>query len=97
MNRVCELYLDRYVIAFIRDILTYSNTMTDRDRHLRLILELVRIKQPYAKFLRSFLGLAGYCRSFIANSTKIILPFTALTYKGNRFNGDPNNKRISLF
>ena len=36
--------------------------------------------------VRSFLGLAGYYRRFIANFSKIAKPLTALTQKGINFN-----------
>ncbi|KAJ0576646.1 putative nucleotidyltransferase, Ribonuclease H [Helianthus annuus] len=50
MNRVCKPYLDRFVIVFIDDILIYSKTQVDHERHLCLILELLRGERLYAKF-----------------------------------------------
>ncbi|KAM0060059.1 putative nucleotidyltransferase, Ribonuclease H [Helianthus debilis subsp. tardiflorus] len=50
MNRVCKPYLDRFVIVFIDDILIYSKSRADHERHLRLILELLRSERLYAKF-----------------------------------------------
>ncbi|KAJ0480755.1 putative nucleotidyltransferase, Ribonuclease H [Helianthus annuus] len=50
MNRVCKPYLDDFVIVFIDDILIYSKNKEDHERHLRLILELLRKEQLYAKF-----------------------------------------------
>ncbi|KAJ0950618.1 putative nucleotidyltransferase, Ribonuclease H [Helianthus annuus] len=50
MNRVCKPYLDDFVIVFIDDILIYSKSQEDHERHLRLILELLRKEQLYAKF-----------------------------------------------
>ncbi|KAF5755745.1 putative nucleotidyltransferase, Ribonuclease H [Helianthus annuus] len=50
MNRVCKPYLDEFVIVFIDDILVYSKNKEDHERHLRLILELLRREQLYAKF-----------------------------------------------
>ncbi|KAJ0873806.1 putative nucleotidyltransferase, Ribonuclease H [Helianthus annuus] len=50
MNRVCKPYLDEFVIVFIDDILVYSRNKEDHERHLRLILELLRREQLYAKF-----------------------------------------------
>ncbi|KAL4325046.1 hypothetical protein GQ457_11G026660 [Hibiscus cannabinus] len=38
MNRVFHDYLDQFVVVFIDDILVYSQTEEDHDRHLRLVL-----------------------------------------------------------
>ncbi|MFS7929990.1 putative nucleotidyltransferase, Ribonuclease H [Helianthus anomalus] len=50
MNRVCKPYLDKFVIVFIDDILIYAKSQEEHEQHLRLILELLRIEQLYAKF-----------------------------------------------
>ncbi|KAK1427944.1 hypothetical protein QVD17_16705 [Tagetes erecta] len=50
MNRVCKPYLDKFVIVFIDDILIYSKTKDEHEQHLRMILELLRKEQLYAKF-----------------------------------------------
>ncbi|KAI3809203.1 hypothetical protein L1987_25173 [Smallanthus sonchifolius] len=50
MNRVCKPYLDKFVIVFIDDILIYSKTKTDHEQHLKLVLDLLRKEQLYAKF-----------------------------------------------
>ncbi|GJS09691.1 putative reverse transcriptase domain-containing protein [Tanacetum coccineum] len=103
MNRVCKLYLDKFVIVFIDDILIYSKTKEDHEVHLGLVLELLRKEKLYAKFsnkieavknwktpttpseIRSFLGLAGYYRWFIANFSKIAKPLTSLTQKNQKY------------
>ncbi|KAI3770409.1 hypothetical protein L6452_01541 [Arctium lappa] len=50
MNRVCSLFLDKYVVVFIDDILIYSRSKEDHETHLRAILELLKREKLYAKF-----------------------------------------------
>ncbi|KAJ0431848.1 putative nucleotidyltransferase, Ribonuclease H [Helianthus annuus] len=50
MNRVCKPCLDKFVIVFIDDILIYSKSQADHEKHLRCILELLQREKLYAKF-----------------------------------------------
>ncbi|KAA3483464.1 DNA/RNA polymerases superfamily protein [Gossypium australe] len=50
MNRVFQQYLDQFVMVFIDDILVYSRTEEEHDKHLRIVLQVLREKQLYAKF-----------------------------------------------
>ncbi|GJY96965.1 putative reverse transcriptase domain-containing protein [Tanacetum coccineum] len=100
MNRVCKPYLDKFVIVFIDDILIYSKNKQEHEEHLKLILELLKKEELYAKFSKcefwipkvQFLGhvidsqgLAGYYRRFIEGFSKIVKPMTKLTQKKVKF------------
>jgi hypothetical protein len=50
MNKVFMEYLDRFVVVFIDDILIYSQSDSDHEEHLRLVLQKLRDNQLYAKF-----------------------------------------------
>nr|GEX56099.1 putative reverse transcriptase domain-containing protein [Tanacetum cinerariifolium] len=50
MNRVYKPYLDKFVIIFIDDILVYSKSKDEHEIHLRLVLELLKKEELYAKF-----------------------------------------------
>nr|GEY87741.1 putative reverse transcriptase domain-containing protein [Tanacetum cinerariifolium] len=49
MNRVCKPYLDKFFIVFIDNIL-YSKSKDEHEDHLRLVLELLKKEELYAKF-----------------------------------------------
>nr|GEX86449.1 hypothetical protein [Tanacetum cinerariifolium] len=50
MNRVYKPYLDRFVIAFIDDILIYSKAKKEHEEHLKKIIQLLKEEELYAKF-----------------------------------------------
>nr|GFA57542.1 putative reverse transcriptase domain-containing protein [Tanacetum cinerariifolium] len=50
MNRVCKTYLDKFVIVFIDDILVYSKDEKEHEKHLKIILELLKKERLYAMF-----------------------------------------------
>nr|GEX38016.1 reverse transcriptase domain-containing protein [Tanacetum cinerariifolium] len=94
MNRVCKSYLNKFVIVLIDDILMYSKRKQENKEHLKLILELLKKEQLYAKFSKcefwipkvQFLGyvidsqgLAGYDRIFIKGFSKIAKLMLKLT------------------
>ncbi|KAL4281174.1 hypothetical protein GQ457_03G022010 [Hibiscus cannabinus] len=49
MNKIFYKYLDQFVVVFIDDILVYSRTEEDHDKHLRLVLQNLLENQLYAK------------------------------------------------
>jgi hypothetical protein len=49
MNRVFQLYLDKYMVVFIDDILVYSNSFEEHEGHLRQVLQTLRNHQLHAK------------------------------------------------
>ncbi|GJS93711.1 putative reverse transcriptase domain-containing protein [Tanacetum coccineum] len=52
MNRVCKPYLDKFMIVFIDDILIYSKNKQEHKEHLKLILELLKKEELYAKIFK---------------------------------------------
>ena len=49
MNRVFRFYLDKCVVVFIDDILVYSSSYLEHEKHLRKVLEILRENKLYAK------------------------------------------------
>ena len=45
MNKVFQLYLDKFVIVFIDDILVYSRNKEEHEQHLRIVLQTLREKK----------------------------------------------------
>ncbi|GJT03786.1 putative reverse transcriptase domain-containing protein [Tanacetum coccineum] len=82
MNRVCNPFLDKFIIMFINDILIYSRNKVEHERHLKQIRELLKKEELYAKFSKC---LAGYYRRFIEGFSKIAKPMTKLTQKSMKF------------
>jgi hypothetical protein len=128
MNGVFRNYLDKIVIVFLDDILVYSKIEEEHEQHLRMVLQVLREHQLYAKLskcsfyqkqihylghiiseegivvdpekvqaiqewpaprnvteVRSFMGLAGYYRRFIAGFSKISHAITSLQRKEKKF------------
>ena len=64
MHRVFQPYLDQFVVVFVDDILIYSQSEWEHEYHLKIVLQLLRDHQLYAKFSKcefwltkvSFLG-----------------------------------------
>ncbi|GJW72267.1 putative reverse transcriptase domain-containing protein [Tanacetum coccineum] len=69
MNRVCKPYLAKFVIVFIGDILIYSRKKEEHADHLRIILELLRKEELYAKFSKCdfWISIVQFLRHLIDN------------------------------
>ena len=50
MHRVFQPYLDRFVVVFVDDILIYSKSKEDHEKHLRIVLQTLREHKLIAKF-----------------------------------------------
>jgi hypothetical protein len=50
VNSVFMPELDKFVVVFIDDILTYSRSIEEHEEHLRIVLQWLREHQLYAKF-----------------------------------------------
>jgi hypothetical protein len=50
MNNVLSKFLDIFVLVFINDILIYSKNREEHEEHLKLVLQVLRERQLYAKF-----------------------------------------------
>jgi hypothetical protein len=128
MNGVFIDYLDKFVIVFLDNILVYSKTEKEHEKHLRMVLQVLREHQLYAKLskcsfyqrkihylghiiskegiavdpekveairewsaprnvveVRSFMGLAGYYKKFIAEFLRIAHSITSLQRKEKKF------------
>ena len=50
MHRIFQPYLDQFFVVFVDDILIYSQSELEHEYHLRIVLQLLRYHQLYAKF-----------------------------------------------
>ena len=49
MNRIFSLYLDKFVLVFIDDILVYSKNEEEHAEHMRVVLQTLRLEKLHAK------------------------------------------------
>ena len=50
MHRVFQPYLNQFFMVFVDHILIYSKSEEEHQGHLRIVLEILRDHQLYAKF-----------------------------------------------
>ncbi|GJU61862.1 putative reverse transcriptase domain-containing protein [Tanacetum coccineum] len=110
MNRVCKPYLDKFVIVFIDDILIYLKSNQEHEKHLKIILELLKKEELYAKFSKCEFwipkvqfpshvinSLVGYYQRFIEGFSKIAKSMTKITQKKVKFDwGDKQEAAFQL-
>nr|GEW55362.1 putative reverse transcriptase domain-containing protein [Tanacetum cinerariifolium]GEW64598.1 putative reverse transcriptase domain-containing protein [Tanacetum cinerariifolium] len=53
MNPVCKPYMDKFVIMFIDNILIYSKSKEEYEVHLKVVLELLKKEELFAKLFES--------------------------------------------
>jgi hypothetical protein len=54
MNGIFRNYLYKFVIVFLDDILIYCKSEEEHEHHLRLVLQVLREHQLYAKLSKCF-------------------------------------------
>ncbi|KAA3466199.1 RNA-directed DNA polymerase-like protein [Gossypium australe] len=89
INQIFRLYLDRFVVVFIDDILIYSRDESGHAEHLRIVLQTLRDKQLFAKFSKcefwlqkvGFLGHIISAEGIQVDPSKI---FTVIVWKPPR-------------
>jgi len=79
MNRIFRPFLDKFVVVFIDDIVIYSKTHEEHAEHLRVVLDILRKKQLYAKLSKcefwmdevQFLGHVIFAQGIAVDPTKV--------------------------
>ena len=49
MNNVLSKYLDKFVLVFLDEIIVYSKNEEEHGKHLRMVFQVLREHQLYAK------------------------------------------------
>nr|KYP39787.1 Retrovirus-related Pol polyprotein from transposon 17.6 [Cajanus cajan] len=79
MNRIFRPFLDKFVVVFIDDILVYSRSMEEHREHLRIVLQVLKEKQFFAKLSKcefwlsevKFLGHVISAQGIAVDPTKV--------------------------
>ncbi|GJS52052.1 putative reverse transcriptase domain-containing protein [Tanacetum coccineum] len=93
LSQRISIYLDKFVIVFIDDILVYSKSEEEHEQHLRIVLEILRQKKLYAKFRSASSGYSksfpwSYCicrRHSLCEQSKISFTSYPVMRKGEKF------------
>ncbi|GJZ25394.1 putative reverse transcriptase domain-containing protein [Tanacetum coccineum] len=84
MNRIFHEYLDKFVIVFIDDILVYSKSEEEHERHLRIVLEILRQKKLHHYGNQSMVEAITNGRDLLrdgADEKRSVLDVDALVYE----------------
>jgi len=79
MNRIFRPFLDKFVVAFIDDILIYSMTHEEHAEHLRIVFGILKEKQLFAKLSKcdfwmrevQFLGYVISAQGIVVDPAKV--------------------------
>ena len=72
MNGVFREYLGKFVIVFLDDIIIYSKSEEEHEHHLRMVLQVLRERQLYAKLRKcSFYQKQIHCLGHIISKDGI--------------------------
>ena len=68
MNNILSNYLDKFVVVVINDILIYSKNKQEHKEHLKIIMQVLREQQLYAKFSKCdlFKDMIQYLRHIVS-------------------------------
>ncbi|KAL2236318.1 UNVERIFIED_CONTAM: Retrovirus-related Pol polyprotein from transposon opus [Sesamum indicum] len=83
MNRTFQEYLDHFVIVFIDDILVYSRDRDEHEQHLRIVLQILKEKELYAKLSK--------CEFWVNQ-----VVFLGHVVSGDGVMPDPSKKELNL-
>ncbi|GJS80490.1 putative reverse transcriptase domain-containing protein [Tanacetum coccineum] len=93
MNRVYKPYLDKFAIIFIDEILIYLKSKQEHEEHFKLILDLLKKDELYAKFSKcefwiprvQFLGHVIDSQGIYVDPAKIDAPILVLPKGAENF------------
>src|SRR5438876_527140 len=88
VNDVIREYLDKFAVAYLDDILIYSNTLEEHILQVRQVLKkllehglFVKLDWPVPRSvtdIQIFLGFANFYRRFIDGYSRVVFPTTSL-------------------
>ena len=87
-----EFWLEK--VSFLGHVISQGGIIMDSSK----IEVVLKWESPKSIFeIKGFLGLAGYCRRFIEGFSKLALPLTKLTCKGQAFVWDAQCEHVFMF